>query len=98
MKEGLMTIETMDKRGRTRRKLVLGTVAGMAFPAMSASTVAAEGKSKMRIDRFDHMVLTVLDIEATCKFYELACGMEVETFGQGRKALKFGQQKINLHL
>jgi catechol 2,3-dioxygenase-like lactoylglutathione lyase family enzyme len=51
----------------------------------------------MHIDRFDHVVLTVLDIEATCKFYERACGMQVETFGNGRKALKFGQQKINLH-
>jgi catechol 2,3-dioxygenase-like lactoylglutathione lyase family enzyme len=76
---------------------MLGTVAAMAFPGMSRS-LAAEGKGKMRIDRLDHLVLTVLDIEATCKFYETACGMEVETFGKGRKALKFGQQKINPHL
>lgn len=51
----------------------------------------------MQIDRIDHMVLTVADIEATCRFYAAACGMIVETFGAGRTALRFGQQKINLH-
>ena len=42
-------------------------------------------------------VLTMRDIEATCEFYTRVLGMTVETFGQGRKALRFGQQKINLH-
>lgn len=51
----------------------------------------------MLIDRIDHMVLTVADIEATCRFYAAACGVTVETFGAGRKALRFGGQKINLH-
>ncbi len=51
----------------------------------------------VQIDRFDHMVLTVTDIEATCRFYVDAFGMTVETFGGGRKALRFGRQKINLH-
>ncbi len=51
----------------------------------------------MQIDRLDHFVLTVADLEATCRFYERACGMTVETFGAGRLALRFGQQKINLH-
>jgi catechol 2,3-dioxygenase-like lactoylglutathione lyase family enzyme len=51
----------------------------------------------MKIDRLDHLVLTVRDIEATCEFYTRVLGMTVETFGQGRKALRFGQQKINLH-
>lgn len=49
------------------------------------------------IKTIDHFVLTVTNIEATCAFYEQALGMEVETFGEGRKALKFGCQKINLH-
>lgn len=49
------------------------------------------------IDRVDHFVLTVADIEATCAFYAKALGFEVVTFGQGRKALAFGRQKINLH-
>ena len=51
----------------------------------------------MKIDRLDHLVLTVRDIEATCEFYTRVLGMMVETFGQDRKALRFGQQKINLH-
>lgn len=51
----------------------------------------------MKIDRIDHIVLTVKDIEATCVFYREVLGMEVVTFGEGRKALAFGRQKINLH-
>ena len=51
----------------------------------------------MKIDRLDHLVLTVRDIEATCEFYTRVLGMTVETFGQDRKALRFGRQKINLH-
>ncbi len=51
----------------------------------------------MKIDRIDHFVLTVRDIGATCDFYERALGMEREVFGEGRTALRFGRQKINLH-
>ncbi|SFO45098.1 Catechol 2,3-dioxygenase [Chitinophaga sp. YR627] len=51
----------------------------------------------MKIDRLDHLVLTVKDIAATIHFYTTVLGMQAETFGQGRKALKFGIQKINLH-
>jgi len=51
----------------------------------------------MIINRLDHLVLTVRDIEKTCAFYAKVLGMEVVTFGTGRKALAFGQQKINLH-
>lgn len=50
----------------------------------------------MKIDRLDHLVLTVKDIELTCEFYMKVLGMEVVTFGAGRKALSFGSQKINL--
>jgi catechol 2,3-dioxygenase-like lactoylglutathione lyase family enzyme len=49
------------------------------------------------IDRIDHFVLTVRDIDATVSFYERALGMRLVTFGAGRKALAFGRQKINLH-
>ncbi|MFS0919419.1 NUDIX domain-containing protein [Brevibacillus sp. 179-C 1.1 NHS] len=49
------------------------------------------------IDRLDHLVLTVKDIEATCHFYEKVLGMKAVTFGDDRRALHFGQQKINLH-
>jgi len=51
----------------------------------------------MKIDSLDHLVFTVADVEATCRFYSRVLGMEVVTFGQGRKALQFGSQKINLH-
>ncbi len=51
----------------------------------------------MKIDRLDHLVLTVRDIDQTCRFYTMALGMEVVTFGSGRRALSFGSQKINLH-
>lgn len=49
------------------------------------------------IDRLDHLVLTVADVEATCAFYEKVLGMRPVTFGAGRRALEFGRQKINLH-
>ncbi|MGE6257730.1 VOC family protein [Heyndrickxia sporothermodurans] len=52
----------------------------------------------MYINRLDHLVLTVKDLAATCKFYSKILGMDVVTFGEGRKALKFGNQKINLHV
>lgn len=51
----------------------------------------------MKIDRLDHLVLTVASVDVTCDFYRTALGMEVVTFGEGRKALTFGSQKINLH-
>jgi catechol 2,3-dioxygenase-like lactoylglutathione lyase family enzyme len=51
----------------------------------------------MRIERLDHLVLTVRDVEVTCAFYARVLGMEVVTFGEGRRALAFGQQKFNLH-
>jgi catechol 2,3-dioxygenase-like lactoylglutathione lyase family enzyme len=51
----------------------------------------------MKIDRLDHFVLTVADIDASCDFYSKVLGMDVVSFGEGRKALAFGIQKINLH-
>lgn len=51
----------------------------------------------MQLDRLDHLVLTVADIEATCAFYERVLGMRRVVFGAGRVALQFGRQKINLH-
>jgi len=51
----------------------------------------------MKLDRLDHLVLTVRNIETTCKFYSIVLAMEVVTFENGRKALSFGSQKINLH-
>lgn len=58
------------------------------------------------IDRIDHVVLTVIDLDATCDFYSRALGMGLVTFSATeaggtdaieRRALTFGAQKINLH-
>ncbi|AMO41951.1 virulence protein [Acinetobacter sp. BEC1-S18-ESBL-01] len=51
----------------------------------------------MKISHLDHLVLTVSNIESTCHFYQTVLGFEVITFKDDRKALKFGNQKINLH-
>jgi catechol 2,3-dioxygenase-like lactoylglutathione lyase family enzyme len=50
----------------------------------------------VRIRALDHLVLTVSDPEATVAFYE-RLGMQRDEFGDGRLALRFGAQKINLH-
>lgn len=50
----------------------------------------------MKICSLDHLVLTVQSIEASIDFYTKVIGMEEVTF-KGRKALRFGSQKINLH-
>jgi catechol 2,3-dioxygenase-like lactoylglutathione lyase family enzyme len=51
----------------------------------------------MQINRLDHLVLTVRHIETTCAFYAKVLGMRIVTFDNGRRALAFGNQKINLH-
>ncbi len=51
----------------------------------------------VRIDRLDHLVLTVRSIEATCQFYSRVLGMTPKTFDGSRWALHFHAQKINLH-
>lgn len=53
--------------------------------------------TRIIIERLDHLVLTVRDIEATCAFYEEVLGMERRGLGKGRTALHYGRQKINLH-
>ena len=51
----------------------------------------------MEISKLDHLVLTVKDVEKTASFYVSVLDMKKEVFGDGRVALKFGDQKINLH-
>lgn len=51
----------------------------------------------MDIQKLDHLVLTVKNIDKTAVFYTKVLGMQRVTFGEGRVALKFGTQKINLH-
>jgi catechol 2,3-dioxygenase-like lactoylglutathione lyase family enzyme len=50
------------------------------------------------IDHLDHLVLTCVDPDATRHFYVDVLQMRLETFGSGRFAFRFGNQKINLHV
>ncbi|BEP68278.1 MULTISPECIES: VOC family protein [unclassified Variovorax] len=50
------------------------------------------------IDHLDHLVLTTANEEACVRFYVETMGMTLEVFGAGRKAFRFGNQKINLHV
>ena len=78
----------------------MGPVNGLKF-----DETLREGKNMIRLERIDHFVMRVSDIDLTCAFYSKVLGMEVISFGGlndgkygvERKALKFGQQKINLH-
>ncbi|TQV61565.1 MAG: VOC family protein [Halothiobacillaceae bacterium] len=49
------------------------------------------------IASLDHLVLTVRDLNTSAAFYQRVLGMQLEIFGEGRMALHFGAQKINLH-
>ena len=51
----------------------------------------------MRVLRMDHVVLTCRDVDATIAWYERALGMRAVAFAEGRRALAFGDQKLNLH-
>ena len=51
----------------------------------------------MQIERIDHLVLTVKNIEASCAFYTKVLGMKEVTFQSGRKAVTFGNQRLNFH-
>ncbi len=50
----------------------------------------------MKVERLDHLNLTVADIDRSRDFYTKVLGMEAVTWGEGRAALRFGEQKINL--
>jgi catechol 2,3-dioxygenase-like lactoylglutathione lyase family enzyme len=48
------------------------------------------------VDRVDHVVVNCRDVERTADWYVRVLGMTRETFGEGRTALRFGNQKLNL--
>jgi len=58
---------------------------------------AKQQEKSFSVSRIDHLVLTVKDIDATVTFYSQVLGMDKVTFGEGRTALAFGNQKLNLH-
>jgi catechol 2,3-dioxygenase-like lactoylglutathione lyase family enzyme len=51
----------------------------------------------MQIEKLDHLVMTVANIEKTIRFYCDVLGMTEVSFGEKRKAIAYGNQKINLH-
>jgi catechol 2,3-dioxygenase-like lactoylglutathione lyase family enzyme len=65
--------------------------------ALGTSSPDSALGARMSIDSLDHLVLTVRDIDQTIAFYVGVLGMREEAFGDGRRALHFGDQKLNLH-
>lgn len=65
-------------------------VAGIPYRVTEKST-------SVHISHIDHVVFTVVDIDATIEFYRRVLDLEAVTFGDGRRALQFGSNKINLH-
>jgi catechol 2,3-dioxygenase-like lactoylglutathione lyase family enzyme len=59
--------------------------------------VGGKERKVMYIDAIDHVVLTVRDVDAARDWYTTVLGMKPVTFGDGRRALAFGSQKINIH-
>lgn len=51
----------------------------------------------MQVSTIDHLVLYVTDVEATADWYSHVAGATVETFDGDRRAIRFGDRKINLH-
>jgi catechol 2,3-dioxygenase-like lactoylglutathione lyase family enzyme len=53
------------------------------------------------INHIDHVVITTIDADKCIDFYTRVLGMKLEVFESGgitRRALKFGTQKINIHV
>jgi catechol 2,3-dioxygenase-like lactoylglutathione lyase family enzyme len=65
-------------------------------PSWQAVALRKPMRPIMKIERIDHLNLTVADIDRSLDFYTRVLGMEVEHMGEGRAALHFGQQKIHL--
>src|SRR4051794_23118333 len=83
-----------DSGGRARTVKPRGARAAGAKPPAASRCIL---RAMLRITHLDHLVLTVADIDRTVRFYESVLGMEAVTFGDGRRALRFGTSKINLH-
>ena len=66
--------------------------------ALGSTDPSASIGARIAVDSLDHLILTVRDPAATLRFYTEALGMRQETFGDGRLALHFGDQKLNLHV
>lgn len=75
--------------------IALDELDGLDLPTALPALLA--GRPVVRMDRFDHIVLTVADLDRTFAFYVRALGLAPVRYAGGRRALQFGDQKINLH-
>ena len=64
---------------------------------MGLDSGSIEPTTAPRLARLDHLVLTVASIDEAVRFYTTVLGMTEVVFGEGRRALSFGEQKLNLH-
>lgn len=99
-----LDVVTHDEVVRSRHKaglvrLFAASADLLSPPARKAWGVRErrEARATFSVDRIDHVVLTVANIPRSVRFYERALGMRAVTFGAGRRALEFGESKINLH-
>lgn len=86
-------------------KIYSTVIQGLYTPVNRAFTTSSVNMSSVaKAKSLDHLVLTVKDLDATVRFYEQVLGMERTSFisptdpNMQRHALKFGTQKINLHV
>ena len=98
---------TFDRTGAdgqvvTAEELSRGTAVNLhgefATVVTTDDLVAAASRPSPALVRLDHLVLTVADLDATLGFYVGVLGAQDVRFGEGRRAVRFGDQKINLHV
>lgn len=75
----------------------LGYLATLAATLTTTAAAAGESAGPGTAIGLDHVVLTVADVEASVSWYSDVLGMVPVTFGNGRRAVQLGTQKINLH-
>jgi catechol 2,3-dioxygenase-like lactoylglutathione lyase family enzyme len=63
-----------------------------------SETQGDAGRATCLVSHIDHLVVTVRDVDRAVEFYVRVLGMQPVTFGNGRRALRFGNQKLNLQL
>lgn len=51
----------------------------------------------MKVERIEHLMLAVNDIDETCNFYKSVFEVEVEEISARKKMLKLGGQTFSLH-
>jgi catechol 2,3-dioxygenase-like lactoylglutathione lyase family enzyme len=73
----------------------MGITGDVAGPRPDDASVPESGS--VEVASLDHLVLTVADVQRTVEFYRRVLGMTPIAFGGGRRALRFGNSKINLH-